>query len=527
VSETIPPGTPVPPDDDRPGEDVEVREREPKWFDRITDPLARAGESPVLRAAIVVVALAYAAFVSIWVFVGIMALVVSVFLHELGHFLVAKRNGMKVTEFFLGFGPRIWSFRRGETVYGLKVLPLGAYVKIIGMSNLEEVAPEDEARSYRAKSYWQRMPVVLAGPAVNIALGVLLLFVVYASFGYTVGGRQVATVTPGSAAAAAGLLPGDEIVAVNGTTIAEFGDISSELQSVGSQQIDVTVERDGVEQVVPVDLGWGLDEDVSRQLGLQRGDRITRVGDTSVSSYDEVVAALATAPDPVVLRADGTYGEKVVTVRGPLELPVNGSVGMLGVVRADGGERTVHVNPVEAAGRSVSEVGELITSAVGAFPKVFSPSGLANLASMVANGSDDEQSTVVVEPARYVDVPQGVPAADAGPGTQLNEERPSSIIGIVDLLTQIGEEAGWAGVLAILAMVNVILGLINLVPLLPFDGGHIAVATYEAIRGRVAHRQYRVDMARLMPVTYIVLVIVLGVFLSSAFLDIVDPVKIK
>jgi membrane-associated protease RseP (regulator of RpoE activity) len=82
-------------------------------------------------------------------------------------------------------------------------------------------------------------------------------------------------------------------------------------------------------------------------------------------------------------------------------------------------------------------------------------------------------------------------------------------------------------VLAILAMVNVILGLINLVPLLPFDGGHIAVATYEAIRGRVAHRQYRVDMARLMPVTYIVLVIVLGVFLSSAFLDIVDPVKIK
>jgi hypothetical protein len=141
VSETIPPGTPVPPDDDRPGDDVEVRE--PTAFDRLT-------ESPILRVAIVLVALGYAAAVSPWLFVLIMALLVSIFLHELGHFLVAKRTGMKVTEFFLGFGPRIWSFRRGETEYGMKIIPAGAYVKIVGMSNLEEVAPEDEARSYRA-----------------------------------------------------------------------------------------------------------------------------------------------------------------------------------------------------------------------------------------------------------------------------------------------------------------------------------------------------------------------------------------
>jgi len=530
VTDTIPPGTPVPPEGD-PGDDGPRPDsadvRAPNWSDRLLEPVARAGDSPFLRAAIVLVALAFAAWVSIWLFVGILALVISVFLHELGHFLVAKHNGMKVTEFFIGFGPRIWSFRRGETEYGLKVIPAGAYVKIIGMSNLEEVAPEDEARSYRAKSYWQRMPVVLAGPAVNIALGVILLLVVYASFGYTLGTRQIATVTPGSAAATAGLLPGDEIVAVDGTNIEEFDDISSQIQPAGGRRVEVTVLRDGVEQVVPVDVGWGLDEDVSRQLGLQRGDRVTRVGDTTVSSYDEVVAALAIAPDPVVLRVDGAYGEKVVTVRGGLELPVDGSIGMLGVGRADGGDRTIHVNPVEAADRSVSDVGNLVTGAARGFGKVFSPSGIANLASMVANGSDDEQSAVVVEEAQYVSPPPGVASADAGPGVQLNEDRPSSIIGIVDLLTQIGEEAGWAGVLAILAMVNVILGLINLVPLLPFDGGHIAVATYEAIRGRLAHRAYRVDMAKLLPVTYVVLVIMLGVFLSSAFLDIVDPVKIK
>ena len=91
---------------------------------------------------------------------------------------MAKRNGMKVTEFFIGFGPRIWSFRRGETEYGVKVIPAGAYVKIIGMSNLEEVAPADEPRTYRPQSFGKRMPVVLAGPAMNFVLGFLLLVVV-------------------------------------------------------------------------------------------------------------------------------------------------------------------------------------------------------------------------------------------------------------------------------------------------------------------------------------------------------------
>lgn len=517
MTDTIPPGTPVPGDDVPRHEGAD--DRQTTWFDRL-------GENPFLRGAIVVVALAYAAYVSVWLFVGIVALVISVFLHELGHFLVAKRNGMKVTEFFIGFGPRIWSFRRGETEYGLKVLPAGAYVKIIGMSNLEEVPPEDEGRSYRAKTYWQRMPVVLAGPAVNIALGVVLLFVVYASFGYSQWNREIASVTPGSAAAAAGLLPGDQIVGVDGDRVTEFSDISDVIQSSGGQQVEVAVVRDGAERVVPVAVGWGLDEDVARELGLQRGDKITAVGSVPVDSYDEVVAALVAAPDQVVLRANGAYGEKVVVVTGGIELPAEGSVGMLGVGRG-ATDRTVDANPIDAAGRSLSDVGNLVTSAVGGFGKVFSPSGIANLAGWVANGGDDETSTVVVEPARYVSPPPDVSEADAGPGPQINEERPSSILGIVDLLTQVGEDAGWAGVLAILAMVNVILGLINLVPLLPFDGGHIAVATYEAIRGRIAHRPYRVDMAKLMPVTYIVLVIVLGVFLSSAFLDIVDPVKIK
>ena len=101
-----------------------------------------------------------------------------------------------------------------------------------------------------------------------------------------------------------------------------------------------------------------------------------------------------------------------------------------------------------------------------------------------------------------------------------------SLLGIVNIGTQLGEQEGWAGVLALLATVNIFLGLINLVPLLPFDGGHIAVACYEEVRTRISGRQYRVDMAKLLPVTYIVVLLMVGLFASTLYLDAVDPVKL-
>ena len=90
------------------------------------------------------------------------AIVLMIFLHELGHFVMARRAGMKVTQFFLGFGPRIWSFRRGEVEYGIKAIPAGAYVRIIGMMNIDEVPPEDEPRTYRQKGFWARISVAVA-----------------------------------------------------------------------------------------------------------------------------------------------------------------------------------------------------------------------------------------------------------------------------------------------------------------------------------------------------------------------------
>ena len=112
-------------------------------------------------------------------FVFVVGILVSVFLHETGHFVTARLTGMKATQFFIGFGPRLWSFRRGETEYGVRVLPLGAFVRIIGMNNMDDVPPADEARTYRQKSYPRRMLVITAGSLMHLLIAIVLLFTVY------------------------------------------------------------------------------------------------------------------------------------------------------------------------------------------------------------------------------------------------------------------------------------------------------------------------------------------------------------
>jgi membrane-associated protease RseP (regulator of RpoE activity) len=153
--------------------------------------------------------------------------------------------------------------------------------------------------------------------------------------------------------------------------------------------------------------------------------------------------------------------------------------------------------------------------------RLFSPSGIGNLVEQVRTANDDPE----VGTTRGVTA-GGDPAPVASSGSQ-DTDRPLSILGIVNVGGQAGDEAGWAGVLSLLALVNIFLGLINLVPLLPFDGGHIAVACYEGVRSRIAGRPYRVDMAKLMPVTYVVFVVMVGLFVSTLYLDAVDPISIR
>ncbi len=176
----------------------------------------------------------------------IVGIVLMVMLHEAGHYITAKRAGMKVTEFFLGFGPRLWSFQRGETEYGVKALPLGGYVRIVGMSSLEEVDPEDEPRTYRQGRYRDRMKVVLAGVTVNLLIAFLLFFVVIVGRGVADGpSTTVSAVVAGSAASQAGLKSGDHIIAVDGQPVRGWNTLKRAIEANGGNQIVLTVDRDG------------------------------------------------------------------------------------------------------------------------------------------------------------------------------------------------------------------------------------------------------------------------------------------
>ena len=176
-----------------------------------------AGGSRAVVGLGVIAALLVALFLwSSWAFVFVIGLLISIFFHELGHFVTARWTGMKATQFFLFMGPKLWSFRRGETEYGLRAYPIGAFVRIIGMNNLDEVEPGDEARAYRNKSYPRRMLVITAGSMMHILIAIVLIFAVY-----SVNGRRVETgrvgigsVSAGYPANVAGVEPGDIVLSI-------------------------------------------------------------------------------------------------------------------------------------------------------------------------------------------------------------------------------------------------------------------------------------------------------------------------
>src|SRR3954468_8604424 len=195
------------------------------------------------------------------------ALIVMIMLHELGHFLTAKWAGMKVTEYFLGFGPRLWSVRKGETEYGVKAIPAGGYVKIIGMSNLEDVDPADEPRTYRQKPFWRRFSVAVAGSTVHFIIAIVLLFTLVSFVGlirYDKPKLQVGEITQftsgQSPAQLAGFRLGDKVVSVDGRSVAKWDDIPPYIRSHAGQQLTFVVLRDGQEVTLtptPVDLRNG------------------------------------------------------------------------------------------------------------------------------------------------------------------------------------------------------------------------------------------------------------------------------
>ncbi|MGH7635222.1 MAG: M50 family metallopeptidase [Gemmatimonadaceae bacterium] len=154
-----------------------------------------------------------------------------IIVHETGHFLMAKKFHMKVTQYFVGFGQTLWSRRRGETEYGVKALPFGGFVKITGMTALEEVDPADEPRTYRQSTYGKKLSVVLAGITVNLIIFVVLVFMVLTFNGLPKNGTTFSSVDKGTPAAAAGIRDGDQIVAIDGKPVKSFNELVSALDA--------------------------------------------------------------------------------------------------------------------------------------------------------------------------------------------------------------------------------------------------------------------------------------------------------
>ncbi|HUG09275.1 MAG TPA: M50 family metallopeptidase [Acidimicrobiia bacterium] len=182
------------------------------------------------------------------------AILLFVTAHEAGHFFAAKATGMKATEFFFGFGPRLWSMRRGETEYGIKAVPLGGYVRIIGMNPLEEVAPEDMGRTYREKKFWEKSVVVLAGVGMNFFIAFALFLGIFMASGVNEPTTSIARVVEGSPAAAAGMLEGDHIVAIGDNPVRSWTDATGALADLGPGPATIAVARGEETRYLEVDL---------------------------------------------------------------------------------------------------------------------------------------------------------------------------------------------------------------------------------------------------------------------------------
>jgi membrane-associated protease RseP (regulator of RpoE activity) len=418
----------------------------------------------VLRMAMIAVLVALIGFRFGWsIPVMIGGIVVMIFLHELGHYLTAKWAGMKVTEFFIGFGPRIWSFHRGETEYGVKVVPAGAYVRIVGMNNLDDADPADEARTYRHQSFPKRLLVVSAGSISHMLQAFVLLVIALGLLGVPGGSLltdesdaqawEVTQVTADSAAREAGLRSGDEIRAVDGRSVKALGeDLSTVITGYDvGDTVQLTIVRDGRERTVDATLG-ARPADIE---GGRPGAPFLGVGSSPV--FDD---------DPIGL--------------GPAL--------------------------VRAPGEMVAFTGE----SVSALASFFSPNGLGDFADNVNNASSDAQRNTSSDPA---------------PPREGEGNRMVSIYGVVRLGADMWEQGGVVILLLLFFQINMFIGIFNMLPLPPLDGGHAAVAVYERLRSRRGLR-YHADVAKLLPLTYAVVMglVLLGV--TSLYLDIVNPVNL-
>jgi len=419
----------------------------------------------------------------------VLGVVISIALHEVGHMYPAKKFGVKVTQYFVGFGKTVWSVKRGETEYGIKAIPLGGFVKMVGMlppakgqdplevrdtntglftqlisdareAEYEHVGPEDEDRLFYRKPWWQKLIVMSGGPMVNIVIAIALFSVVFMGFGAlkptttiqsvsdcaisdSEAGRTCTDKDPITPAKQIGLRSGDTIVSFNGTKVTGWEELSGLIRANGDKLATISYERNGTTQSRQVKTS------VLARASLDNPDKFVNVG------------FLGVAPTAEFER------------QGP---------GFVGLQMWDYTKSTVEV--------------------------------------------------IVHLPQRMVAVTQ------AAFGAEREADGPISVVGASRVAGEMVtvDDPSWSErairLMGLLGAVNLFVALFNFVPLLPLDGGHIAGALWEALRRGWAKLRRKpdpgyVDVARMLPVAYAVgaLLMIMSVILIYA--DIVNPVKLS
>ena len=371
----------------------------------------------------------------------VVALLLSVMVHEFGHYITARRFGMWVSEFFVGFGKKIWSVQRGETEFGVKAIPAGGYCKIEGMSPSDQLPDGEEERAFYKASSIKKLIVLGAGSFLHFVIGFVLLFTLFAGIGTNQVLPVISEVVPDSAAQAAGIQPGDEVLSINGKKVTDWYKDVEVIRNSEGAELTLVLDRKGEEisttasaRLTEIDGTSRYVLGIVNEVGLKRFSLWLSVKNSAIvtrSFLTESVKSLAKLPEKI----PALWG---ATVRGE-ERDVNGLVGVVGVARVSG----------------------------------------------QAVGSDK------LDPM----------------------ERLATFVLIV-------------------ASLNIFVGVFNLLPILPLDGGHMAVAIADELRAffaRVRGRQRPapIDVNVLTPITMVVFVVLACLTILLLVADVINPVTLN
>ena len=387
----------------------------------------------------------------------VLALLLSVMLHEAGHFFAARKFGMKVTEFFVGFGPRIWSVIRGETEYGVKAIPAGGYVRISGMTPAEELSAEDQPRAFYRARIIHRIITLAAGSLIHFVIGLLLLFL----FLFTIG---VNTPT---------------------TSIAQISPCVPSNVAIGCQSSDL---------ISP-----------AKQAGILVGDKLVAVDGNRISKWEDgtkIFRSKAGVPTQLIVLRDGKE-ISLNLIPANLKLQDGSNRGFIGIGPKIEPQRLTFWNSTTT---SITLFGTLTKASVEGLLSI--PSKIPTLWGQVIDHKTRTSEDLV-----------GVVGAARASGQTFSATNYS-----------VSEKIGTF--LLMVASLNIFVGLFNSLPIPPLDGGHIAVAIADGIRRRWARFKGKsepspIDIARLTPITIVVLTALISLSLLLLAADIFNPVRLN